>query len=97
MITFEDKFSVFQLCIHRWTSLLHHITGVHRWEEDGVCHTCSHPPLSDEQQQRKRWIDPSSPAFKSLEEIVMDKNLLQDLKQMSLFKNTGMTFYTSVT
>ncbi|XP_063044445.1 THAP domain-containing protein 1-like [Engraulis encrasicolus] len=42
------------LCIRRWTSLLYHITGVHRWEEGSSEHTCLHPPLSDEEQERGR-------------------------------------------
>jgi len=71
--------------------VLHHICGVHRWEEDGVHYTCCHLPLTDKQQERKKWTEPGSPAFKALKDIVTDKNLLRDMKQMSLFKHTGMS------
>ncbi|XP_063062373.1 uncharacterized protein LOC134455281 [Engraulis encrasicolus] len=76
-------------CVRRWKSLLHHIVGIHRWEEDGEQHTCHHAPLTDDEQRRKRWMKVDSPAYKSLKSIVLDKNLLRDLKQMALFKHTG--------
>ncbi|XP_031136838.2 uncharacterized protein LOC116037199 [Sander lucioperca] len=41
-------------CVRRWTSLLIHICGVHRWEEDSVQYTCGHPTLTKEHQRRKR-------------------------------------------
>ncbi|XP_078020968.1 uncharacterized protein LOC117272855 [Epinephelus lanceolatus] len=75
-------------CVHWWKSLLHHICGVHRWEENGVEHTCHHPPLTEVQQRRRKWIKADSPPFQALKAIVMDRNLLQDLKQMSCFKHT---------
>uniref|UniRef100_A0A8C5AIC9 THAP domain-containing protein 1 n=1 Tax=Gadus morhua TaxID=8049 RepID=A0A8C5AIC9_GADMO len=45
---------VFQECVRRRTSLLHHICGVHRWEEPGVEHTSHHAPLTEEEQRKKR-------------------------------------------
>lgn len=75
---------------------MHHVSGVHRWEEDGVEYTCSHPPLTPEQQERKKWIDPASPAFKSLKDIVTDNNLLCDLKHMSLFKELVIFFLSEL-
>lgn len=68
-------------CLQRWRSLLHHICGVHRWEEDGVEHVCHHPAMTEE-QQRKKWLQVESSAFKALKSVVMDNNLLRDLKQM---------------
>ncbi|KAL7405012.1 hypothetical protein ABVT39_022367 [Epinephelus coioides] len=76
-------------CVRRWKSLLHHICGVHRWEENGVEHTCHHSPLAEEHQSRRKWIKADSPPFQALKAIVMDRSLLQDLKQMSRFKHTG--------
>ncbi|XP_063074114.1 uncharacterized protein LOC134464652 isoform X2 [Engraulis encrasicolus] len=79
-----------ELCILRWCSVLHHIIGVHRWEEGGTTYTCHHPALSiEEQQEKKRWLEPQSPAFLALKDIVTNKNLLQDMRQMALFKHTG--------
>ncbi|XP_063042261.1 uncharacterized protein LOC134436841 [Engraulis encrasicolus] len=74
----------------RWTSILHHVCGIHRWEDDdGVERTCYHQDLTEEQQKRKRWLQEDSAAFKTLSEHILNKNLLKDLNQMTLFQHTG--------
>ncbi|XP_076128204.1 uncharacterized protein LOC143109377 [Alosa pseudoharengus] len=78
-----------QECVRRWTSVLHHIRGIHRWEENGREYQCAHPPLSEEDQEKKKWLEHDSPAFRALTELVEEKNLLRDLRQMALFKHTG--------
>nr|XP_055073876.1 uncharacterized protein LOC129453589 [Misgurnus anguillicaudatus] len=77
--------------LRRWMSLQHHITGVHRWEENGTEYRCFHKDLSAEEQRTKRWLKRNSPAFKALQAMIMDKRLLKDLQQMTLFKHTGQT------
>lgn len=69
--------------------MLHHVCGVHRWEEDGQEYTCRHELLSQDQQRRKKWLMKGSAAWNALKTIVLDKNLLKDLGQMTLFKHTG--------
>ncbi|CAL8315392.1 unnamed protein product [Arctogadus glacialis] len=69
--------------------LLHHICGVHRWEEAGVEHTCHRAPFTEEEQRKKRWMKSDSPAFRAVKDVVLGKNLLRDLQQMALFKHTG--------
>lgn len=76
----------------KWQALLHHICGVHRWEEDGEQKTCQHGDLSPEEQRRKRWLQKDSPAFKTLASFVLDKRLMQDLRHVALFKHTGLCF-----
>ncbi|KAK7132709.1 hypothetical protein R3I93_019063 [Phoxinus phoxinus] len=73
----------------RWKSILHHISGVHRWEENGMEYKCYHKDLTRDQQMMKKWLSVDSPAYKALVEIVMDARLLKDLEQMMLFKHTG--------
>ncbi|XP_051522031.1 uncharacterized protein LOC127422499 isoform X4 [Myxocyprinus asiaticus] len=73
----------------KWKSLLHHICGVHHWMEDGRQHRCHHDDLLPEQQRRRRWLRKESPAFQSLSSLVLNKGLLNDLRQMALFKHTG--------
>ncbi|KAJ8333638.1 hypothetical protein SKAU_G00089130 [Synaphobranchus kaupii] len=82
-------FELLQELTRRWKSLLHHICGVHRWEEDGVNYTCHHRSLTPDEQRRKKWLQPDSPAYKALSSVVLDKKLLLDLKQMANFKHTG--------
>lgn len=55
-------------------------------------HVCHHPAMTEEQQRRKKWLQAESSAFKALTSVVMDNNLLRDLKQMARFKHTGMHF-----
>ncbi|XDV52409.1 hypothetical protein PO909_021139 [Leuciscus waleckii] len=74
--------------IKRWKSILHHICGVHSWIEDGEPKKCMHSELSSEEQRKKKWIDHTSRAFITLENLVLDKGLLKDLRQMALFKHT---------
>ncbi|CAM4572169.1 unnamed protein product [Leuciscus chuanchicus] len=73
----------------RWKSILHHISGVHRWEENGMEYNCYHKELTRDQQRTKKWLSVDSPAYKALIEIVVDARLLKDLEQMTLFKHTG--------
>ncbi|CAM4508137.1 unnamed protein product [Leuciscus chuanchicus] len=75
--------------LRRWMSLQHHITGVHRWEENGTEYRCFHQDLSAEEQRTKRWLKGNSPAFKALQAMIMDTRLIKDLQQMTLFKHTG--------
>ncbi|XP_030221446.1 uncharacterized protein LOC115550493 [Gadus morhua] len=73
----------------RWMSVLHHICGIHRWEEDGQERTCYHRDLTEEQQRRKKWLQTDSAAFQTLSDHVLNKNLLKDLNHMTLFQHTG--------
>ncbi|XP_045919645.1 uncharacterized protein LOC123979657 isoform X6 [Micropterus dolomieu] len=75
-------------CLPRWKSPLHHICGVHRWEENGIEYTCHHPVLTEEQRGRKTWLKADSPAFQALKADAMDKILLRALKQMTRFTHT---------
>ncbi|KAK7909695.1 hypothetical protein WMY93_014379 [Mugilogobius chulae] len=50
---------------------------------------CYHDDLSDEQQKYKKWLKKGCAAWNALKGVVLDKNLLRDLSQMTLFKHTG--------
>jgi len=73
----------------RWMSVLHHIQGVHRWEEDGTEYRCYHDDLSAFEQRERKWLKHDSPGYKALYEIITDTRLLKDLTHMTLFKHTG--------
>ncbi|XP_060764820.1 uncharacterized protein LOC132873340 [Neoarius graeffei] len=77
-----------QELLRRWISLLHHITGVHRWEDNGMEYRCFHKELSAQQQRSKRWLKVNSPSYKVLKSMMMDTRFLKDLQQMTLFKHT---------
>ncbi|KAL7404301.1 hypothetical protein ABVT39_012725 [Epinephelus coioides] len=76
-----------------WTFILYYVCGIHRWEEDGEEYTCLHEELTNEQQRRKKWLKKGSTAYNALKAIILNKNLLRDLGQMTLFKHTGKAKY----
>ena len=39
--------------------------------------------------RNKKWLKPDSDAFKALQSIVLDKNILKDLKHLTKFSHTG--------
>ena len=91
MYVFSPTVSIIsQEAVRHWKSLLHHICGVHRWEEDNVEQRCKHRDYTAEEQQKRVWLTPNTPPYNALKAIVLDPFVLRDLKQMALFKHTGM-------
>lgn len=72
-----------------WRSMLLHVQNIHEWDFGATKLTCRHLPLTEDDQSRKRWLEPTSAAFKALTSIVLDKKLLANLNHMTLFKHTG--------
>lgn len=71
-----------------WISIIHHVVNVHHFSGEYFQH-CAHPCLSDNEQRRKKWLEPLSPAHNALKEIVMKKTLLTDIRHLSEFCHTG--------
>jgi len=71
-----------------WRCVVHHIVNVHEFEGD-VFTKCGHPPLTDDGQSRKKWLTPQSPAHNALKEVVLNKTLLKDIRQLNEFCHTG--------
>jgi len=71
-----------------WSSIVHHTVNVHEFTGDAFV-KCGHPPLTDDEQQRKKWLVPHSPAHDALKTIVLDRTLLKDIRQLSEFCHTG--------
>lgn len=55
-----------------------------------VSNTRFHAPLTEDEQQKKKWMKADSPAYVALKSVVLDNKLQRDLRQMALFKHTGM-------
>ncbi|KAM4017527.1 uncharacterized protein ACNLHF_007163 [Anomaloglossus baeobatrachus] len=77
------------MLIQKWKSVLHHVTNVHEWGGDSDCKACHHPPLPEEVVNNTNWLEKDSPAYKQLKNIVENKSLLKDLKQLSFLCHTG--------
>uniref|UniRef100_A0A8C5GYH7 Uncharacterized protein n=1 Tax=Gouania willdenowi TaxID=441366 RepID=A0A8C5GYH7_GOUWI len=56
---------------------------------DGQEYQCYHEDLDEEQQRRKKWLANDCSAYNALKAVVLDKYLLKDLNQLTLFKHTG--------
>ncbi|KAM4017532.1 uncharacterized protein ACNLHF_007167 [Anomaloglossus baeobatrachus] len=77
------------MLIQKWKSVLHHVTNVHEWGGDSDCKACHHPPLPEEVVNNTNWLEKDSPAYEQLKNIVENKSLLKDLKQLSFLCHTG--------
>ncbi|XP_041945792.1 uncharacterized protein LOC121707358 [Alosa sapidissima] len=72
-----------------WNSILHHIIDEHTWTEGGTERSCHHPPLTDEDREKKMWLCKDSEAYQELARIVLNTTLQKDLEHMGRFKHTG--------
>ena len=76
------------LLVEMWTSIVWHIQNVHTFSGEKL-QRCSHEPLAPEDIRKKKWLKNGSKALKALENIVCDKRLLKDIRQLNLFCHTG--------
>lgn len=73
----------------KWTSIIHHTANIHNWTGNNKFHQCSHPALSATERQTKQWLKVGSKAHDTLKDVVLDKKLLKDIRQLTLFCHTG--------
>ena len=71
----------------RWISIIFHIQNIHVFHSHHMYRECGHKILLE--YRNKRWIDLTGEAFDALQRIVLDKNLLNDLKHLVCFSHTG--------
>ena len=74
----------------RWISVLFHIQNNHRWTGHEKFQKCVHPCLTKKQAKAKEWLSPKSEAFEALQNIVLDKKVLEDLSYLTKFCHTGV-------
>ena len=73
----------------KWTSILFHVQNKRRWNSCKKFHKCAHPRITKKAARNKKWLKSDSDAFKALQSIVLDKNILKDLKHLTKFSHTG--------
>ena len=78
-----------QLLKEKWTSVIFHVQNKHEWNSNEKFKSCAHLPYTEQQQQKKEWLKPTSESFKALQEIVFNKSTLADMKHLTKFSHTG--------
>ena len=70
---------------------MYHISNVHEWDggKESVFNKCVHPPLPDQEQRSKKWLQSGSLVHRTLRNVVCNKNLLRDIKKLTGFHHTG--------
>ena len=75
-----------QLLTEKRVSILFHIQNKHSLAGNMLFHKCCHPNIP--QNRKKAWLNPSE-AFVALQNFILDKNLLGDLKHLTNISHTG--------
>ena len=76
-----------QLLREKWVSILFHIQNKHSWTGSNMLfHKCCHPNIP--QYREKAWLNYFLKAFVVLQNIILDKTLLSDLKHFTNFSHT---------
>ena len=79
-----------QILRERWISVLFHIQNKHRSTGHEKFQKCIHPRLTKKQIKGKEWLSPKSEAFEALQNIALDKKVLEDLSHLTKFCHTGV-------
>ena len=77
----------------KWKSVLYHVKNKHGWKSDKEFtkfKRCAHKRLCSNTQHDVQWLKESSPEYKALEEVVLDRTILKDMQLLTLYKHTGM-------
>ena len=81
----------YEILKEKWVSILQHVKNRHSWGGNKFVHKCSHPKLTNSKERKTKWMKASSPSYKALQDIVLDKKLLKDLRYLTNFDHTGST------
>ncbi|PIK38600.1 hypothetical protein BSL78_24563 [Apostichopus japonicus] len=86
-ICVHDYVVLLQQVTSKLGGILHHVDGDHEWAlGDGVSPACcQHGPLPASQKD----LEPDSPAHAALREIVLDMNLIRNIKYYTKFRHTS--------
>ena len=60
----------------KWCIILFHIQYKHEWINCSKFHKCTHPKMKKKDVRKKPWLKPDSNAFKALQTVILDKDIL---------------------
>ena len=67
----------------KWTSVLFHVRNVHRWHNYELFKMCEHGPLSKSDSKDINWLQEGTPSFHAVEQVVLDKTLIKDVRHLT--------------
>ena len=73
----------------KWLSILYHITHKHRWENSEYLKSASTKNQLKKDRASKPFLKAWSLTFTASKMLVKEKSLLNDLKYLTTFNNTG--------
>jgi hypothetical protein len=71
-----------------WVSIIHHVVNEHSFKGDHVTE-CQHSQMDPATAKKKKWLKKGSKAHNLLKEVVLDKRIRKDIRQLSEFCHTG--------
>ena len=85
--------------VEKWTSIIHHISNTHKFDENTHFKRCTHvdvegevettPVHGNSEEKRKKWLKKDSPAYVALCTIALNPRLLKDIRMLANFCHTG--------
>ncbi|XP_073455419.1 uncharacterized protein [Aquarana catesbeiana] len=76
------------LLVEQWSSIVYHIANQHCWQMGDLYKECHHAGIMEEEDRGTDWLKVGSTAHGVFKDIVLNKKLIKDLKQLS-FCHTG--------
>ena len=70
-------------------SITHHICDIHSWNSGDKFKKCAHEPFSQEESLERKWLTPDSKAHQALQEVLFDRRLMKDIRQLTEACHTG--------
>ncbi|XP_054760802.2 uncharacterized protein LOC129267074 [Lytechinus pictus] len=71
-------------------SMTHHLVDVHTWNSGEKFHECAHAPLTDDETEERKWLEPGSKAHEAVQQVIFDKLLVKDMKHLTKACHTGV-------
>jgi len=71
--------------VKKFTSILKHISNIHKWVEDGEIVKCEHAPVLNDEQRNKLWINQNSESYDALKKLITAKDFIKDLAHAKHF------------
>lgn len=70
----------------KWSALLHHVTNEHEWLTGKCDHEQLVEPPSDGDGNMLEYFTKDEPAFRAVQNLIMDKNWLKSMKFYTKFR-----------